>query len=213
MPNLSRSFLESQYWYHGTTQQYDTWKCPPPKKPGDEPLVAHSGLFFTSNIDFARGAGHSVARTTLSSNAKILDATANYDATEQLRTLIKDLELVSQTVNVQHDYWHQHWKTGKVLRAGFSDPFLMMHFMNQTEGLAQELDIPLHVADFIFKQNITRGFIEVICKAARSMGYDGLFGYEVDKHSGSGNEIAQPWLAIFRKEVLSSPDWLDAHKS
>ncbi|WP_019677671.1 hypothetical protein [Arsukibacterium perlucidum] len=208
MSNFSKSFQESPYWYHGTSQQFDSWLCPPPQKPGDEPLVAHKCLFFTSNIDFASGAGSWLARVSLASHANILDATANYNAAEQLRRKIKDLDLISQTLNVQHDFWHQHWKTGHVLRAVFTDPLLQLEFNRQINNIAHEYGIPEKVAEFIFKQNITRGLIETICTAARILGYDGIFGYEIDKNPDTGREISQPWLAVFSKETISTPYWM-----
>lgn len=211
MSNFSKSFLESPYWYHGTSQLFDSWQCPPPQKPGDEPLVAHKGLFFTSNIDFATGAGSRLARVSLKSHANILDATANYKAAEQLRVKIKDLELLSQTLNVQHDFWHQHWKTGHVLRAAFTNPLLQIQFSNQINALAKEYEIPLVAADFIFKQNMTRGLIEVICTATRIMRYDGIFGYEIDRQSKPGKDIAQPWLAVFNTDAISAPEWLNSY--
>lgn len=200
--------LDSPCWFHGSEQDFNSWSFPPPPKPGEDILVPHTAVFFTSDLDFAKGAGQKVARVSLSSNSRILDATANYDATEKLRTELLRHEIASRTININHDYWHDGWKTGAVLRMAYNDPALELHLNNMTTDLSMKTGLPEKVASAVIQHNSARGLIELICVSAKRLGFDAIYGHEVDRHSYAGNVIAQPWLAVLSKEVVSEPEWL-----
>lgn len=178
--------LDKPCWYHGTDQSFSAWKLPPPKKPGEDLLVQHTAIFFTINRDFAKEAGTRLARVSLSSNARLLDTIANYAASEHLRREVMRNPMTSRTLNVNHDYWHEGWLTGNVLRVAYNDP-----------------------AYSVVGHNSARGLIELICVSAKRLGYDALYGHEVDRHSEPGKAIAQPWLAVMSNGAVSSPEWID----
>lgn len=127
-------------WFHGTEQYFDTWIIPPPPKPREILLVPHTAIFFTSDMNFAKGAGKRIAKVSISSHSKILDTTANYAASENLRLSLRQHQIASRTLNIQHDFWHDGWKTGDVLRMTYSDPTLETHLQQMVVNLSRQLD-------------------------------------------------------------------------
>lgn len=202
------SMLDQPCWYHGTDQQFDRWVLPPPIKPGMEHQVPHTALFFTSNIDFANGAGSKVASVSFSSKYKILDATSNYSACEKLRLEVIKNDIAARTQNVQHDYWHSGWKTGDILRMAFTDPNLFHHLEYLADRHVKEFNMSPEEASACVMHNCSRGLIELICVSAKQLGYDALYGHEVDRHSVKNQKIAQPWLAVFNVSAISQPHWI-----
>ncbi len=200
--------LDIPCWFHGSDQSFDSWSFPPPPKPGENLLVPHTAIFFTSNLDFAKVAGQRVARVSVSSESRILDATANYEASEKLRRTLLNHEIASKTVNVNHDYWHEGWRTGNVLRMAYSDPALELHLRKRIDNLSNKAGLSQEEASLVIQQNSARGLIELICVSAKNLGFDAIYGKEVDRHSHVGKVIAQPWLAVLSKGVVTEPEWL-----
>ncbi|MFQ2108818.1 hypothetical protein [Aeromonas sp. Marseille-Q5825] len=195
-------------WFHGTEQYFDTWIIPPPPKPREILLVPHTAIFFTSDMNFAKGAGKRIAKVSISSHSKILDTTANYAASENLRLSLRQHQIASRTLNIQHDFWHDGWKTGDVLRMTYSDPTLETHLQQMVVNLSRQLDLPIEAANVVVQLNASRGLIELICTSAKKLGFDAIYGHEVDRHSIEGKVIAQPWLAVLSKGVSSNPEWV-----
>ena len=195
-------------WYHGTEQHFISWIFPPPIKPGEDLAVPHTAVFFTSNFDFAKGAGSKVAVVSLKSKSNVLDATSNYSASEKLRTAVAKNQIAARTLNVTHDYWHDGWKSGAVLRVAHTDSALDAHFNKMAIDLSKKLRIEHEQASSVVHHNITRGLIELICSEAKRLGFDALYGHEIDKHSEKGKILSQPWLAVFVKDVITEPEWL-----
>lgn len=202
------SKLDAPCWYHGTEHHFDSWLLPPPSKPGQSHQVPHTALFFTSNIDFAKGAGTNIASVSLSSKFKILDATANYLECEKLRLEVKRNDIAAKTHNIDHDYWHSGWKTGDVLRMAFTDAQLFHHLEELIVQHVQEFGMTPDQANACVMHNCSRGLIELICVSAQRLGYDALYGHEVDRHSIKNQKIAQPWLAVFNNNAISTPQWI-----
>jgi hypothetical protein len=200
--------LEKYCWYHGTDSNFTSWELPPPMKKNQELLIPHTGIFFTKNLDFAKGAGNNIATTSLKSNCKILDTSYNYDATEKLRQKVKSNNIASQLLNVEHDFWHTGWETGDVLRIAYKNPLLNIQFEQIILEQMKQFNIPRDLSEEIFQLNSARGLIELICTSAKELGYDAIFGYEVDRHSNNNTKIAQPWLAILSKNAISEPKWI-----
>ena len=210
-PILSEEFkakLDKKCWYHGSSQVFEAWEIPAPQKPNEEFLVPHNcAIFFTSNLDYAKGAGNKTAKVAISKDSNILDMTENYYESEKLRLLLKRHDLVSKTLNIQHDFWHTGWKTGDVLRVAFTDPVVGQHMQKVALELSKRSGIPLTEANIIIQHNATRGLIELICQSAKESGFDALYGFEVDRHSDANKKIAQPWLAVFSSSIVSAPEW------
>jgi hypothetical protein len=101
-------------WYHGTSTKFQAWQIPPPRK--DPVLVAHSAIFFTTNRDFALGAGPEVSTSSISPSAKILDCTAKSRVLEQLRLKVSQHPTNDLFENFKIDNWYNGWVTGDVLR-------------------------------------------------------------------------------------------------
>lgn len=199
--------LDSPCWFHGTEQDFDTWIIPPPPKPGEKLLVPHTAIFFTSDLEFAKGAGKKIAKVSISSSSNILDTTANYEASERLRLSLGKHPIASRTLNVQHDFWHGGWKTGEVLRMTYSDPSLNTYLQQIVSNYSQETGLPIKAASEAVHLNCSRGLIELICASAKKLGFDAIFGHEVDRHSFENKIVAQPWLAVLSKGVVSNPEW------
>ena len=210
-PILSEEFiakLGKSCWYHGSNQVFDSWKIPPPPKPDEEFLLPHEcAIFFTSNLDYAKRAGSKTARVAISKDSNILDMTENYDESEKLRLLLEQHDLMSKMLNIQHDFWHEGWKTGDVLRVAFDDPIVDKHMKDVALNLSERSGIPLMEANLVIQHNSSRGLIELICKSAKELGFDALYGFEVDRHSDANKKIAQPWLAVFSSNIVSAPEW------
>ncbi len=206
------STLESQLdhdcWYHGTDQRFDTWTIPPPPKPNEGLLVPHTSIFFTTDYKYADAAGKHLASVSLSSKTRILDTTANYDASEALRLELLKHEIASKTYNVNHDFWHEGWKTGNVLRMAYNDPRIESHMEKMIHDLAQQTGLDTETTSIIIQHNSSRGLIELICVFAKQLGFDAIFGHEVDRHSYNNHVIAQPWLAVMSKGYVSKPTWI-----
>jgi len=200
--------LDSPCWFHGTEQYFDAWIIPPPPKPGEDLLVPHTAIFFTSDLNFAKGAGNKIAKVSISSSSRILDTTANYQASEKLRLSLSQHQIASRTLNIQHDFWHNGWKTGDVLRMTYSDPTLEAHLQQMAVNLSKQTGLPKEAASIVIQHNSSRGLIELICTSAKKLGFDAIFGHEVDRHSFEDKVIAQPWLAVLSKGVASNPEWV-----
>jgi len=191
-------------WYHGTSTKFQTWQIPPPKK--DSVLVAHSAIFFTTNKNFALGAGPVVSKSSISPRANILDCTIKSSALEQLRLKVSQHRTNELFENYKIDNWYKGWVTGDVLRPLANESgvyFLKSLVPEQAKSLGGDMD----VAWAVVQHNATRGLIEHICTQAINLGLDGLFGNEVDRHSGQSEKLAQPWLAIFNASAVSPPVW------
>ncbi|MFQ2468542.1 hypothetical protein ACK312_09590 [Aeromonas caviae] len=195
-------------WFHGTEQDFDTWIIPPPPKSGEILLIPHTAIFFTSDIDFAKGAGKKIANVSISSHSKILDTTANYEASENLRLSLSQHPIASRTLNIRHNFWHNGWKTGDVLRMTYSDPALETHLQQMVVNLSRQSGLSKEAASVVIQLNSSRGLIELICTSAKKLGFDAIFGHEVDRHSVEGKVIARPWLAVLSKGVTSNPEWV-----
>ena len=205
--NELKQKLDLPCWFHGSDQNFDTWLIPPPPKPGEDLLVPHTAIFFTSDLDFAKGAGNKIAKVSVSSSSKILDTTANYEASEKLRLSLSQHPIASRTLNIQHDFWHEWWKTGDVLRMTYSDPTLEAHLQKMVVSLSQQSGLPIEAASAVIQHNSSRGLIELVCTSAKKLGFDAIFGHEVDRHSFEDKVIAQPWLAVLTNGVVSKPEW------
>lgn len=203
-----KSKLDKPCWFHGTDQSFDSWKFPPPEKPGDEGLsVPHTSVFFTSDFSYAKGAGKNVATVSLKSDIKILDTNVNYEATEKLRIEVIKNPIASRTLNIEHDIWHNGWKTGEVMRVMHRDPTLADRFNEMSFQYSKKFGISLETASNLVQLNISRGLIELFCTSAKKLGFDALYGHEVDRHSEENEIIAQPWLAVFCENIVSEPYW------
>lgn len=203
-----RAKLGKNCWYHGSNQVFDSWKIPSPRKPGEDFLVPHDcAIFFTSNLDYAKRAGNKIAKVAISEDSNILDMTKNYEASENLRLLIQAHDLMSKTLNVEREFWHEGWKTGDVLRLAYINPVVGQHMEKVALDLSKKSSIPLEIANLIIQHNSSRGLIELICQSAKELGFDGLYGFEVDRHSDANKKVAQPWLAVFSNNIVSAPKW------
>ncbi|TNV16082.1 hypothetical protein FH968_19765 [Buttiauxella sp. B2] len=195
-------------WFHGGDDIFQEWSFPPPMKKNQNYLIRHSPVFFTANKEYALGAGKRLAVSSLKKDANILNTISNYAASEKLRVMTSKIQLMEKSLNVQHDFWHRGWLSGDVLRYAWTDVDLEHHFHKEIRRNCEEYDMSKEYGTYVFNLNLTRSLIESICKCAFDMGYDGLFGHEVDRHSVEGKTLSQPILAVFRENVISSPVWI-----
>ncbi len=194
-------------WYHGTSSRFQSWQIPPPRK--DPFLVPHSAIFLTTEKDFASGAGTEISVSSIVLNANILDCTLKSDDLEKLRLKASQHPTNNLFENFRKEHWYDGWITGDVLR-----PTANAAGINYLKSLipqqADRAGVSIEDAWTMIQYNATRGLIEHICQCAASLGFDGIFGNEVDRHSTSTQKLARPWLAIFNSSAISTPRWLDA---
>lgn len=198
------SQLYAATWYHGTDWQLSQWRVPPPP-PKNNLIVAHTAVFFSASRLFANRAGKNVYATRLQQKAKILDTVQDKAASEQLRQCVKSNAFASHTHNVEYELWHQGWQTGDVLRLTYSDNRVEQHLRQMIIQLHHAKGLPLPACRDLVHQNCTRGLIELICASAARMGYDALYGHEIDRHTCPTRLLSQPILSVFNPAVLIPP--------
>jgi hypothetical protein len=198
------SELYNAIWYHGTDCQLSQWHIPPPP-PKNSLIVAHTAVFFSASRAFARKAGKNVYATRLRKRTKILDTVQDRTASEQLRQCVKNNAFARHTHNVEYDFWHQGWQSGNVLRLAYSDSRVEHHLQQMIIHLHHAKGIPLPTCRDLVYQNCARGLIELICTSAARMGFDALFGHEIDRHTCPDRPLSQPILGIFHPAVLRPP--------
>lgn len=196
-------------WYHGTnSEKFDHWQFPPPPQ-SPELQVQHTGIYFTTNLNFAKDAGNNIAEIKINIKAKILDTISDYKTSEKLRVYLKETNpLIASLDNINEEIWHNGWKDGSVLR-----PRIVFGSMIARQ---YEKNISKYSKEYgrenaikIVGQLYTRGLIETISKGAKDLGFDGIYGNEIDRWSSSNEVLAQPWLCIFNKESITPPHWLE----
>ncbi|MBM7345052.1 hypothetical protein [Pantoea coffeiphila] len=200
--------LSEKTWYHGSDTRFESWQFPPPVKKGSELLVPHSAVFLTSDQDYAARAGAHLCQSLLNKPENILDTVSDYHNSEMLRLEVMKNSLMARSMNVNQQFWHTGWATGDVLRFTFSDPALAEHIEKMTRIQASRFSITMNASQIIMGLNLTRGLIEVMVKATRSLGYDGFTGYEVDRHSAVNQKHAREIIAIMKPDLISEPDWI-----
>lgn len=201
--------IKKQAWLHGSDSRFDRFVTPPPPK--DPYQVPHSSVFFTPDYAYAAGAGKNMAKVAISEKALILDMTHNTVVAERLRVRIANHPVARLTTNCQPEYWLNGWKDGSVMRANIPErnaaAFRLV--LESTILKMMESGMSREMAETIAMHNVTRGLIELYCVEAKALGFDGLYGYEVDRHSNKAKVLAQPWLAVWNSAVIGTPTWED----
>lgn len=193
-------------WFHGTNDNFHEWQSPPPQNVSKG--VPHSGIFFTTNIDFAKAAGKNLAEIEIKESSNILDTISNSEKSEELRQrLVKNNNLFASMHNSHKDKWHSGWKDGSVLR-----PMIQINTLADTQYknfLSHNTkEYGAEAAKLLTGHQFTRGLIEIICKEAKLMSFDGIYGHEIDRWNKHNQVISQPWLCIFNKKIISQPNWI-----
>ena len=83
-----------------------------------------------------------------------------------------------------------------------------LHLQKMSVTLAGQPGLPHEAALGVIHHNCSRGLIELICVTAKKLGFDAIYGHEVDRHSDVNKVTAQPWLAILSKCYISAPEWV-----
>lgn len=205
--NNSINGFATEVWYHGTDASFEKWTCPPPVKKGSELLVPHSAIFLAKDKDYAAVAGKYMCTSFLAGTPRLIDTVCDTQSSEKLRREVSKNPFMRRTVNVDHSYWHDGWKTGDVLRFAYQDASVLRDLQTLISRQSRELGISLKVSEELVGLNLTRGLIEEIVKATRKLGYDGFIGYEVDRHSVKGQKKSRKILSLLSAEFLTSPVW------
>lgn len=194
-------------WFHGTDTFFETWMVPPPPKPGEGLAVPHTALFFTTHEDFAAAAGSGLCTARLCATARVLDATQPSADSEALRRQVAKNSLASAGINISDSKrWTKGWNTGDTLRFAFTDPKVLMNLASFATALERQ-GLSTEQAAIVAQHNLTRGLIELICTEAHKLGFDAVFGHEVDRHSGAA-KVARPWLAVLNKKAITPIEWV-----
>lgn len=205
-------------WYHGTnTPHFTDWQCPPPSSSSAD--VPHTGLFFTSDQDFAKGAGHNICTIKLRENTKlIVPALGGAMSTVFRQAVANSNPLAAKCQWLANEVaWTAAWSTGEVMRFSFdtSDPKTVLCINTTLASITKNLQkitsdsVPHEVLIDHAKTCLTRGWIERLVLEAKKLDYQAIQGAEIDRWSTSRpTPVAQPWLAVMDKSVISSPAWL-----
>lgn len=205
-------------WYHGTdTNQFETWKLPPPRRsPAD---IAHTGLFFAADRDFAKRAGQNVCSVTLVPHTKLLaPAKRGAESTALRKAVINSHPLAQYCQCLANDVsWTTAWSTGEVMRFNYdqnnSKAVQAIGEMLAASAAGLKNTINAQVSDELLmkaaQHNFTRGWIEQLVREAKKLGYQAIQGAEIDKWSfPESPPIAQPWLVVMDGSVITAPAWL-----
>lgn len=209
-------------WYHGTSYEpFEDWRHPVNFKESHE--VGHSAIFFTQEIDFARVAGPNIARVRLSNGAKIIRPEFPGKRSASLRKVISESNDVARACYWLKDdkTWCHAWRTGEVMRVqpDHTRPGAINMIERALQYSAAEMQqlfhsrgqaVPENELYNQVRQNLTRGWIELIVAGARELGFQAIRGYEIDRHTYPDKKpLSRSWLAVIDKEILSAPDWTD----
>lgn len=205
-------------WYHGSNAKpFTDWLCPPPPpSPAD---VSHTGLFFTADEDFAKGAGKNVCTIKLSEDTKfIVPAQGDARSTAFRQTVFNSNPLAANCKWLDNDaVWAAAWSTGEVLRFSYDagDPKAVLAVSKALASVVGNLkkiirgSVPEKVVIDQAMTCLTRGWIEQLVLEAKRLGYQAIQGAEIDRWSAtSSTPLAQSWLAVMDKSVISAPTWL-----
>lgn len=206
-------------WYHGTkhSRRFNDWELPPPTQGRRD--VPHSGLFFTSDLDYAKAAGPRICTVTLQTGTRLLAPSIDCQGSTDLRVALgASHPLAAHCVWLEDDQiWREAWGTGDVMRFAIDNrrPESRQLFIETTVANYAKLNAQFNSSldDAALKKmaglSWTRGWIELIVKAAAGLGYQAIQGAEIDRWSHPGSvPRARPWLAVTDKSVISSPSWL-----
>lgn len=202
---MKQNIFNSQ-WFHGTDiDQFNEWQIPPPFK--KQNIIAHSGIYFTTNKEFAEAAGSHIAEVKIYKNANILNTLTDLKTSEKLRKELCKHQLFKSLINSKLEIWENGWKDGSILRPLVQQNTFAEH--QYMSYLAHYTKYYPHDPKFAAGQHLTRELIELISAGAKSMGFDGIYGHEIDRWNKNNKVIAQPWLCIFNKLIISQPKWLN----
>lgn len=199
---------QTKTWFHGTHALFEAWQIPPPPKPGQGMLVAHTALFLTSDEQFAAGAGSGLCAARLVESARVLDATHPSQESESLRKQVLKNPVASLGANiVDSARWNAGWKTGETLRFSYDNARAAKVIETTAIATARLNRLPIEAGIAIAKHNFARGLIELICVEAKKLGFDALLGNEVDQLP-DGTRVPRPWLAVFTTDAITPVEWI-----
>lgn len=205
-------------WYHGTkNQKFMEWSVPPPRRNPIE--VAHSGLFFTQDLDYAEGTGGNVCKVQIKEATKVIAPAQGGSASEVLRTAI-----IQRKRHYAHCHWLSDgatwtdaWNTGEVMRFAFDthDPVATTEvaktILTDVQRIKTLVKKPLEEKSFHEQAqlNLTRDWIEVMVLEAKKLGYQALIGAEIDQWTNRhAAPVSRSWLAVMDKSAISAPTWI-----
>ncbi len=195
-------------WWHGTNAQFTRWQVPPPPKAEstvfDQP---HKSLFFSTEKDFAQGAGSRLCRVLVAPHASVLVPGLPSPGSRKLRQALLVHPAAKHCAWLQNEQtWVASWHSGNALRFG-ADPrvihALLSPAIERFRALAPQL--PAQALQWAAMQNLTRSWIELIAQHALELGYDAIQGRELDSRSGPG--VSRTWMAVMRADAVTSPEW------
>lgn len=210
---------ESLVWYHGTdASKFHSWGLPAPAK---EVLLPRSpALFFTQDIEYARGSGGHICEVTLSSGARVLQPGSGGQGSDALRISLGNDQIYGQCQHlVSRQLWEYGWQSGDVMRYSFSQAVLqalIQRNLVKLVPLIMAAGYPVPSQDVLHQcavQYTTREWIDLICEHAKRLGYQALIGAEVDRWYGPNKKVAMPpkarsWMAVLDTCVITPPHWI-----
>lgn len=131
-----RAQAEKFNWFHGTSERFEKWRCPPPVETHDN-IPHHTFVSFTKKIEDGRrhrkGDNGNVCKITISENANILDLMSpSNDGQNSWRSLQQNpLALRFEVPNNYSDYLEK-CRDGSILR-----PFINGEKNEENEKIAR----------------------------------------------------------------------------
>jgi hypothetical protein len=197
--------LINSTWYLSSDKKKARWPYISPVK--KSLLLPYTSVFLSADIKQALIQGKHLAVTSLKPETRLLNTVTDYEGSEKLRTVARKNLLLSRSHNVEHDFWHEGWRSGDVLKFAWDDDSLDQHFHQQVSRDAEQYDFHPSRMMEIFIQNLSRGLTEHLCQCAQHLGYDGLYGMQHGIYEG----YLMPFMAIWHERTITQPEWIKIH--
>ena len=203
-------------WYHGTdSEPFQQWRIP---NTNVDPIdVPHSCAFF-SDLASARQVGRHVCSSQLAPGTEIIiPGIATSASAAMRRNILSSNRLARHAQWLSNDQvWSRAWQTGEVMRFAFNptDPAavhdLRVALSKTAETISKCIVSPVlteQIVEAHAMQCLTRGWIETLIQSAKSLGFQAIYGAEIDRHTRA-TPVSMPWLAVTTANVISPPNWL-----
>lgn len=206
-------------WLHGTEVKFDSWGLPIPEPKHKNGMQAHSAIFFTLSLDYARGCAEGtegLVSTTIVPGSKVLDLnTCSTEDSEAFRLHLLTKPMAGKNLQYHSaSTWRESCKTGFIMK------FAPME--EEQDEYAHKYQVAMGPANTTVSmlakgkawnelQLLTRSNIEDIVQTGADLGYDCVITNEVDSLHSDGIQT-YPIMFALNSSAITSPSWISFPK-
>lgn len=167
-------------WYYGSRGYLHKFLSAFKKSSRDDILALPDAFILYDREEIALKDGTNTREVRLAWHSAILDCIADFEAAEQLRQRVAEHHLLSESLNISPEYWHEGWKTGEVLRYTPGHDSVKHKIHTHISRESGETGLPPQQMQALVYLDLSRQITRHILRTAFSMGYDGLIGASPD---------------------------------